>query len=240
MKGARIAMNNKKRTFQRIEPPKLRFSPTAWAKLLFLRDAGETEICGFGVAAPNDLLLVEDVRLVNQVCTAISAELDDASVAEYFDEQVDRGWQPSHFARLFLHTHPGSSPQPSTTDEETFARVFGNTDWAVMFILAQQGQCYARLRCNTGPGIEVEIPVEVDYGRPFEATDWNAWQEEYEANVHGPPAQVIDESTAKDGMTALRADDEVLYRERWLDPWDDRWADYEDFERELINDYHYE
>src|SRR5947209_14095353 len=41
------------------------------------------------------------------------------------------------FARLFMHTHPGNSPQPSATDEETFARVFGRCDWAVMFILAR-------------------------------------------------------------------------------------------------------
>ena len=38
------------------------------------------------------------------------------------------------------------------TDEETFARVFGRTDWAVMFILARQGQSYARLRFHVGPG----------------------------------------------------------------------------------------
>jgi hypothetical protein len=30
----------------------LRFSPTAWAKLLYFRDRGETEIGGFGVTAP--------------------------------------------------------------------------------------------------------------------------------------------------------------------------------------------
>jgi hypothetical protein len=29
----------------------LRFTPTAWAKLLYLRDAGQSEIGGFGMAA---------------------------------------------------------------------------------------------------------------------------------------------------------------------------------------------
>ena len=124
-----------------------------------------------------------------QTCTWITAELDDQSVAEFFDDQVDEGRQPSHFGRLFLHTHPGSSPQPSGTDEETFARVFGGADWAVMFILAREGQTYARLRYNVGPGIDVEIPVEVDYGRPFAASDWESWQEEYEANVQIPPPE---------------------------------------------------
>jgi hypothetical protein len=84
-KGARIAMKNF--TKPKRHQPILRFSPTAWAKLLFLRDAGDTEVCGFGIAAADDLLFVEDIVLVNQVCTWITAELDDASVADFFDSQ---------------------------------------------------------------------------------------------------------------------------------------------------------
>ena len=52
--------------------PRLRFGPTAWAKLLFLRDRGPTEVGGFGIAPPVDLLYVEDIRLVQQTCTSIS------------------------------------------------------------------------------------------------------------------------------------------------------------------------
>jgi len=54
------------------EPPALRFSPTAWAKLLYLRDLGETEVGGFGISAADDLLCIEDVELVRQVCTGVS------------------------------------------------------------------------------------------------------------------------------------------------------------------------
>ena len=36
--------------------PVLRFSPTAWGKLLYFRDHGETEIGGFAVTRPGDLL----------------------------------------------------------------------------------------------------------------------------------------------------------------------------------------
>ena len=46
--------------------PVLRFSPTAWAKLLFLRDLGETEVGGFAISSGKDLLYVEDVQLVKQ------------------------------------------------------------------------------------------------------------------------------------------------------------------------------
>src|SRR6476620_9597260 len=132
-KGARTAMKKNLKTSR--PSPVLRFSPTAWAKLLFLRDAGETEIGAYGISAPDDFLLVEDVHLVRQTCTWATVEFDDEGVANFFDEQVDKGRQPESFARLWLHTHPGSSAEPSGTDEATFSRVFGRSDWAVMFIL---------------------------------------------------------------------------------------------------------
>ena len=41
---------------------------------------------------------------------------------------------------------------PSGTDEETFARCFGSSDWALMFILARGGETYVRLALHAGPG----------------------------------------------------------------------------------------
>src|SRR3954452_17839643 len=184
-KGVPTAMKKNLKTCR--PSPVLRFSPTAWAKLLFLRDAGETEIGAFGISAPDDFLFVEDVQLVRQTCTYVTVEFDDESVANFFDEQVDTGRKPESFARLWLHTHPANSAEPIGTDEATFSRVFGRSDWAVMFILASAGQTYARLRYNVGPGAEIHVPVEVDFGRPFAGTDLDAWKEEYQANVRVPP-----------------------------------------------------
>jgi hypothetical protein len=241
MKGVLTAMKkNDKKTATKLLRchTLLRFSPTAWAKLLFLRDAGQTEIGGFGIAPVDDLLFVENVRLVRQSCTWISAELDDESVADFFDEAVDAGRQPEQFFRLFMHTHPGDSPQPSATDEETFARVFGGCDWAVMFILARGGQRYARMRYNVGPGIEVELPVEVDYGRPFAATERENWHEEYLSNIHVPPPDV---------PKAVKTDEEsaqlATAEDRLDDSWRDVWADYTEFDRYREDDqngYSYE
>ena len=170
-------------------PPSLRFTPTAWAKLLYLRDAGETEVGGFGISAAGDLLLVEDVRLVKQVCTSVTVKFADAAVADFFDEQVDLGRQPHECGRIWVHTHPGSSPTPSRTDEETFARCFGESDWAVMFILAQAGQTYCRLRFNVGPGGSLEISVRVEFTQSFPAADPDAWDREYRENVMAPEPQ---------------------------------------------------
>jgi hypothetical protein len=193
----------------------LRFSPTAWAKLLHLRDVGDTEVGGFGIGLAEDLLYVADVQLVRQVCTGISVAFDDQAAADFFDRQVDQGLVPSRFARLWLHTHPGNCPQPSVTDEETFARVFGRTDWAVMFILAQGGQSYARLRFHVGPGGSLLLPVEVDYRRPFAASNQAAWQEEYLANV-----QAEEWLPAGGRMEPIGAEPSLLaFEDDWFDPW---------------------
>lgn len=195
------------RLLERRRAPTLRFTPTAWAKLLFLRDAGDTEVGGFGVSAADDLLLIDDVQLVRQVCDLASVVFDDASVADYFDRQVDARVSMARCGRIWLHTHPGDSPQPSMTDEETFARVFGHTDWAIMFILARCGRTYARLRFHVGPGGDIELPVQVDYTQPFAASDHAGWLAEYQANVDFP------------GIVPLAPSEPATPR----DPFDDDW-----------------
>jgi hypothetical protein len=162
----------------------LRLTAYAWAKLLHLRDLGNTEVGGFGISSAKDLLLVEDICLVKQFCSEVTVRFDDEAVADYFDQQVDAGLPPERFARIWVHTHPGSSPQPSNTDEETFARCFSNSNWAVMFILARGGQSYARLRLNAGPGGSLILPVEVDFAEEFPASAQAAWEQEYHQTVH--------------------------------------------------------
>lgn len=166
--------------------PTLRFTPYAWSKLLYLRDAGHTEVGGFGISGtsgPQQLLRVEDVRLVSQQCTAVSVEFDDTAVADHFDRCVDEGRAPEQFARIWIHTHPGDCALPSPTDEDTFARCFGHTDWAVMFILADNGATYARLQFHIGPAVSVRLQVQVEFETPFAAAEPAAWDLEYEQCV---------------------------------------------------------
>jgi len=148
-----------------------------------MRDVTDNEVGGFGITEAEDLLFVTDFVLVKQKVTAISVSFEDESVADFFEDQVEAGRQPEQFARLWLHTHPGDSPEPSGTDESTFARVFGSCDWAIMLIVAQNGSSFARLRFNAGPGGEVKIPVCVDYGFEFDNADFNAWKQQYKTNV---------------------------------------------------------
>ncbi|WP_092056377.1 MPN domain-containing protein [Planctomicrobium piriforme] len=163
--------------------PALRFSPPAWAKLLFLRDLGPTEVGAFGISRPDGLLLVHELALIQQSCTSTFVSFEDAAVAAFFDAQVDQGRRPEEFGRIWIHTHPGSSPQPSRVDRETFQRAFGHCDWAVMCILARSGDCFAELSWRCGGPARWPLAVEVDYGCPFPAAEPRLWEEEYAAAV---------------------------------------------------------
>jgi proteasome lid subunit RPN8/RPN11 len=207
--------------------PVLRFSPTAWAKLLFLRDLGDTEVGGFGIAAADDLLYVSDVQLVRQTCTGASVQFDDASVADFFDRQVDAGVQLSRCARIWLHTHPGNSADPSFTDADTFWRVFHRTDWALMLILARGGRTSARLRFHVGPGGEVEIPVRVDYTRPFGGSQHELWHEEYQANVQ-PAVPILSDKPSVLERFADEVRRDIWDDEGWFPDWPQDLVDEEE------------
>ena len=198
-------MKNKKKN-QRNQRPVLRFSPTSWAKLLFMRDVTDNEVGGFGITEADDLLFVTDFVLVKQKVTCVTISFEDESVADLFEDQVEAGRQPEQFGRIWLHSHPGDSPEPSCTDESTFARVFGSCDWAIMFIVAQDSKTFARLRFNAGPGGEMKIPVYVDYSYEFDAADFELWKQQYLANVVEDTAFSL---TGKSRSTSGKQEDET-------------------------------
>ena len=167
------------------KPLELRFSPTAWSKLIFMRDIGDTEIGGFGITRPDDLLYVEKFITVKQECTSASVEFDDDDVADFTLDMVEDGLQPANFMRIWVHTHPSISPSPSLTDEQTFSRVFGKCDWAIMAILSKDDRTYCRIQINEGPIIgQIEIPIKVDFTSwEFPKSNSEAWSDEYVKNV---------------------------------------------------------
>jgi len=179
----------------------LRFSPTAWAKLVYFRDKSDNEVGGFAITDPDDLLFVREFITVKQEVTCVSVKFDDDAVADFFDTQVDLGRKPEQFARIWLHSHPGDSPEPSAIDESTFERVFGNCQWAVLFVVAQDNKTYARLRFNVGPGGQVLIPTEIDYGHDFGPSDHTLWDDEYTANIKAtewPTGRTVQDNNAAD------------------------------------------
>lgn len=171
----------------------LTFAPLAWLKLQFFCHVGPTEVGGFGIAAKDDPLYVEDFVTVRQDVTQTTVRFDDNAVADFFDGCVDRGLPVERFGRLWCHTHPWASVTPSNMDEETFAGCFGHCHWSVMFILGRTGLTYARLALRVGPGAEIELPVTVDWsawpdclaaGSGQWETHLQRWQAEFNDHIH--------------------------------------------------------
>jgi proteasome lid subunit RPN8/RPN11 len=173
-----------KKVFNNESNLSLRFSPTAWAKLLHFRSQTDNEVAGFGITGKDDLLFVKEFAVIKQTVSSVTVKFDDTAIADYFDQQVDLGRKPQQFARIWLHTHPFDSPFPSQTDINTFERVFGSCQWAVMFILAEDGNSYANLRFNIGPKGQILIPTEVDFDCEFTESRQNQWDKEYKEKVN--------------------------------------------------------
>ncbi len=79
-----------------------------------LRDVGPSEVGGFGISNPGHLFLVEDIQLVEQVCTPVSVEFDDDSVADFCDRQVDEGRLLEQFARITMGVQRSANMMNST------------------------------------------------------------------------------------------------------------------------------
>jgi len=133
---------------------------------------------------------VNDVVLLQQTCTDVTVAFDDAAVADFFDDQIDAGRRPENFGRIWIHTHPGHSAQPSQVDVETFARVFGCCDWAVMFILARNGATYGELK-RSGKSVAEKLSVGIDFRQEFTASNQAAWEQEYLQSVQEAPLPLL-------------------------------------------------
>ena len=137
---------------------------------------------GFAISAAEDLLYIEDVELVRQTCDFASVVFDDQAVADYFDRQVDAGRRSDQVGRIWVHTHPGSLPQPSGTDEKpspaSSAAPTGRScsSWPATVDLCPPGV----------PHRAGWFPAPAGRGGlwpPFPASDQAAWREAYLANV---------------------------------------------------------
>ena len=227
---------NEKWNRRKHRQPRLIFAPLAWLKLQFLCHLGDTEIGGFGITAKDDLLYVEDFVTVRQRTSMVTVAMDDQAVADFTDRCVDTGLPPQRFLRVWCHTHPGSSPLPSGTDEDTFSRVFGSCDWAVMFIVSRTCETYARLSFHVGPGSAVQFPVSVDWSawpaaladpKMPPATLLTAWQQEFAANIQSVPEALP--------MLSPASVDPSVTGSPW-EPFADTW-DWTDLDQELLEDF---
>jgi len=178
----------------------LLFVPKAWHKIMFLLKKSKTdEVGGFGISNAEDLLLVEDFRLIKQEVTSAETKFDDASVAEHMAEMAKKGIEPRQCIRIWIHSHPFSNgvPSPSGTDEETFKNLMRmGAEWGIMVIFSGKTTgVFARLSMRTPFGGEDFLDVELT-AMPFWAYQTNSkeqdgWAKEFTDNVSKPAPIVV-------------------------------------------------
>jgi hypothetical protein len=161
---------------------KLVFTPYAWAKLLYMRDKGPTEVAGMGITDDENPLYVTDFFLLPQEASSHFVEFDDGAVTEFIDEMLDEDIHPINCARVWIHTHPGNMSTPSGHDEQEFKKVFAEYDFRVMAIVDRSGGSSAHLEYKN-PNHRTKIDIDVDFACQFDGTDVAEWDLEYEACV---------------------------------------------------------
>ncbi len=197
----------------------LRFTAYAYAKLLYMRDRGPTEVAGYATTSTDDPLLVTDIRLIQQKCTSVDFDFDTNDMIEDVEQTLDDGLCPWMTHNILCHSHPGNDPSPSPTDEKNFQKAFSHPHWSIMFIIAKNNTAYCRLKINIGPGVEKQLKVEVDFSQEFQASDHLKWDKEYKDKV----MKKVFRMTGKEGIKADSAtnfpdDDNLCYNEQ-----EDRW-----------------
>lgn len=166
----------------------LRFTPNAYYCWRALCLQASTEIGAFGWCShEDDPLLVTSLWVPKQVCTPASVEREPDQTARCIAEGAAAGLHPGLCTRVWLHTHPGDSPEPSGTDEKYWDE-FSKQHGHVMGIMARGGRTFARLALRDVYCTDIEIPVSVV--PPADVTEWAKAQV---AEKVGKPAPVAHE-----------------------------------------------
>jgi hypothetical protein len=98
-------------------------------------------------------------------------DIEEEDTLKMVEELVGLGYETGEFMRYFIHTHPGQSPQPSTTDEKTYREIFGKMDWSSMIIFAKEGATFCRTQFQAGPGAVIEGDLRVHFSGYFPGVD---------------------------------------------------------------------
>ncbi len=111
-----------------------------------------------GISKPDDPLFITDFQFIKQECTNVSTDFDEDAQTEWIEDHMEAGDHPDSFLRVWAHTHPGASADPSGTDWDTFQEAMGKMPWGVMLILGTSNEFVCVFRAGDDMlNLDVEI-----------------------------------------------------------------------------------
>ena len=132
------------------------------------KDPKFLEVSLMGISESDDNLgYINDFICVPQECSGGLTEPDDDGMNTYLETMLlDKEISIIRCGRFWAHTHPGTSPTPSSTDNETFNKWFGHSDIGVMYILAKGDDSCKVKHASKYFGMNTEtMPVYVELDR---------------------------------------------------------------------------
>src|SRR5687768_7029391 len=106
------------------EGPIVEIMPSVLAKLQIYVEECSGEISGFGLMHMADSsLVIDEVFIAGQRCSATSTEIAEEDLAEFLDELLTRGADPGQL-HLYWHSHADMQVFWSSTDIHTIETAF--------------------------------------------------------------------------------------------------------------------
>ena len=176
---------NRKPVKPRLDLPQLelRFSGLAYARINAFAGLADGEVSMFGISKRDNPLYVEDIKLIKHKASAAEVDLDDDGIADYLEDNLDEGIEPCECFRIWIHTHPGFGTNPSGCDRDTFVRVWGDSDWAVMAIFDPKENTWSvHLATNTPFGRTITDYCRVVYETQLTYSELT-WKDEFDKFV---------------------------------------------------------
>lgn len=121
------------------------------------------EIGGFGYVeriSDREFRLTKLV-LLKRKTSAVSVEPAPEAYAEYVTQEIPEGKEKEEIGkiRFYWHSHPGMSPYPSLTDEESIKNLSAGRGWIIWMIINQKGEYVLALESAPYFRIPLEIVV---------------------------------------------------------------------------------
>jgi hypothetical protein len=148
----------------RIEGPTVEISLSVYARLRAYVDGCPNEISGFGlVRVTGDNLVVTNVGIARQYCSATQTEISEDGLAGFLDELLDRGEDPGDLL-LWWHSHAEMEVFWSPTDLHTLATTFPQAGWVLGLVLNRRGAITACLHMARPVPLRLyELPVRLQF-----------------------------------------------------------------------------